>query len=131
VGDYAGNVFHLTKENQALINPHHGSYVTFLNVSPNDHYVISTSADRTAHLYKKNPTTNDDENYDNLIYHGSLTGHEKWIWDAAFSADSAYVITASTDCTARLWDVETCQSVMVYAGQHTKGITSVALNDFP
>ena len=133
VGDYAGNVFHLSKDNQDLMENQHGSYVTFLDVSPNDNYVISTSADHSCHLYKRkaNASDNDTESTKELILHGSLIGHEKWVWDAAFSADSAYVITASTDCTARLWDVETCQSVMVYSGQHTKGITSVALNDFP
>jgi target of rapamycin complex subunit LST8 len=133
VGDYGGNVFHLTKESQVILDNPHKDSVTFLNVSPNDQCIVSTSADHSINLYKRSPpNTKEETNSDKgLIFHGSLIGHEKWVWDAAFSADSAYVITASTDCTARLWDVDTCQQVMIYSGQHTKGITSVALNDFP
>lgn len=35
----------------------------------------------------------------------TLNGHQRWVWDAVFSADSAYLVTASSDQTARLWDV--------------------------
>ena len=35
-------------------------------------------------------------------------GHQRWVWDAVYSADSAYLITASSDQTARLWDVRRC-----------------------
>lgn len=31
--------------------------------------------------------------------------HQRWVWDAVFSADSYYIITASSDQTAKLWDV--------------------------
>eukprot|EP00501_MAST-03F_sp_TOSAG23-6_P001786 GSMAST32.ASY1.ANO1.1864.1 assembled CDS len=34
-----------------------------------------------------------------------LTINEKWIWDCAFSADSSYLVTASSDFSARLWEV--------------------------
>ncbi|KAK0225154.1 WD40-repeat-containing domain protein [Armillaria nabsnona] len=29
-----------------------------------------------------------------------LTGHQRWVWDCVFSADSAYLITASSDHSA-------------------------------
>lgn len=32
-------------------------------------------------------------------------GHQRWVWDAVFSADSCYLISASSDSTAKLWDV--------------------------
>lgn len=57
-------------------------------------------------------------------------GHTKWVWDCAFSADSAYVITASSDESIRLWDVNSGLSIATYAG-HSKAITCVALNDLP
>lgn len=33
--------------------------------------------------------------------------HQRWVWDAVFSADSFYIVTASSDTTAKLWDVRT------------------------
>lgn len=36
---------------------------------------------------------------------------------------------ASSDNTARLWDLEEGESVKVYSG-HAKAVTAVALNDF-
>ena len=33
--------------------------------------------------------------------------HQRWVWDAVFSADSYYIITASSDHNAKLWDVST------------------------
>ena len=37
--------------------------------------------------------------------------HQRWVWDAVFSADSYYIITASSDQSAKLWDVSTIDSV--------------------
>ena len=57
-----------------------------------------------------------------------LFGHTRWVWDAAFSADSAYIVTASSDGTSRLWDVSSGETVCIYAG-HQKAVTAVAMND--
>ena len=35
----------------------------------------------------------------------TLAQHQRWVWDACFSADSAYLVTASSDHSARLWDL--------------------------
>ena len=50
------------------------------------------------------------------------------MWDCAFSADSAYLVTGSSDKTAKLWDVKSGEVILEYKG-HTKAITAVALND--
>ena len=42
--------------------------------------------------------------------------------------DAAYLVTASTDATARLWDLGSGEAIRVYSG-HQKGLTSCALND--
>lgn len=57
-----------------------------------------------------------------------LSGHTRWVWDAAFSADSAYIVTASSDGTARLWDVSSGETVRTYTG-HQKAVTTIAMND--
>lgn len=58
----------------------------------------------------------------------TLTGHGNWVWDTAFSADSSFILTGSSDNTARLWDVTAGEMICIYAG-HVKAITAVAMND--
>ena len=58
----------------------------------------------------------------------TLKGHQRWVWDAVFSADSAYLVTASSDQTARLWDVSQGETICHYTG-HAKAVICVALHD--
>ena len=58
----------------------------------------------------------------------TLQGHQRWVWDSAFSADSSYLVTASTDCTAKLWSVSSGACVRTYSA-HSKGVTACALGD--
>ena len=51
-----------------------------------------------------------------------------WVWDCCFSADSSLLVTASSDSTARVWDVETGESMLELKG-HQRAVTSVALRD--
>lgn len=57
-----------------------------------------------------------------------LAGHTRWVWDGAFSADSAYLVTGASDGTARLWDIARAETVCIYVG-HQKAITAIAMND--
>ena len=54
------------------------------------------------------------------------------MWDAVYSGDSAYLVTASSDQTAletaRLWDVASGETIRHYTGHH-KAVTAVALHD--
>ena len=38
---------------------------------------------------------------------------QRWVWDAAFTADSRYLLTASSDSVARLWSLKTGEVVFV------------------
>jgi G protein beta subunit-like protein len=58
----------------------------------------------------------------------TLHGHTSWVWDISFSADSAYLVSASSDKTAKLWDVNTGEIILDYRA-HTKAVTAIALND--
>lgn len=58
----------------------------------------------------------------------TLVGHQRWVWDAAFSADSAYLVTASSDHVARLWELSSGETVRQYNG-HVKAVVCCALND--
>ncbi|KAK8073535.1 quinon protein alcohol dehydrogenase-like superfamily [Apiospora phragmitis] len=48
----------------------------------------------------------------------TLTGHQRWVWDCAFSADSAYLVTACSDHYARLWELHSQQVIRQYNGHH-------------
>lgn len=60
----------------------------------------------------------------------TLLGHSHWVWDAAFSADSSFLLTGSSDNTARLWDLDSGEVICIYSG-HAKAIAAVAINDSP
>lgn len=59
----------------------------------------------------------------------TLDAHQRWVWDCAFSADSAYLVTSCSDHYARLWELGTRQVIRQYNGHH-RGTVCVALNDF-
>ena len=58
----------------------------------------------------------------------TLTQHEKWVWDCAFSADPNFLVTGSSDKHVLLWDLSRGEVVRSYTG-HTKAVTAIAIND--
>jgi target of rapamycin complex subunit LST8 len=58
-----------------------------------------------------------------------LESHQRWVWDCAFSADSAYLVTVCSDHYARLWEVASATIIRQYNGHH-RGAVCVALNDY-
>ncbi|EGD94037.1 WD repeat containing protein pop3 [Trichophyton tonsurans CBS 112818] len=64
-----------------------------------------------------------------LFLETTLASHQRWVWDCAFSADSAYLVTVSSDHCARLWELSSGQIIRQYQGHH-RGAVCVALNDY-
>lgn len=60
-----------------------------------------------------------------------LTRHQRWVWDCVFTADSMYLISASSDSSAKLWDLSNGEVIRNYGGQggHSLSVSCVALND--
>lgn len=58
----------------------------------------------------------------------SLAHHQRWVWDAVFSDDSSYMVSASSDQSAKLWDLRSGDVIRNYLG-HNLAVTCVALND--
>lgn len=93
--------------------------------------LATCSADTTVTIWSISP------NYE-FKQERVLIGHQRWVWDCAFSADSAYLVTgeltlrlkrmswkgymrvfsASSDHTARLWEMSTGDTVRQYNGHH-------------
>jgi G protein beta subunit-like protein len=95
-----------------------GSMIVAGNSSDCKH-VATCSADHTTRIW----STEDGFNLET-----TLKGHQRWVWDCAFSADSAYLVTACSDHYVRLWDLSSNETVRQYNG-HNKGVICVALND--
>ena len=112
----------------------HDTYILKCLLSPNVKLLATASADHTVKIW----------NTTNFTLEKTLTGHQRWVWDCSFSADSAYLVTgadpdcslmlmlthdaASSDHSARLWDLSTGETMRQYTG-HSKSIVCIALND--
>jgi WD40 repeat protein len=50
-------------------------------------YLATTSSDKTTKIWNVE---------DNFSLDKTLVGHQRWVWDCAFSADSAYLVTGKS-----------------------------------
>jgi target of rapamycin complex subunit LST8 len=110
----------------------HNKYLTRCLLSSDVKHLATCSADTTAKIWS---TENDLFRLET-----TLEGHQRWVWDCAFSADSAYLVTgqlnpfimlnmaASSDHIARLWELSSGKTIRQYSGHH-KGAVALALND--
>lgn len=110
----------------------HNRYLIKVLLSPDTKNLATCSADTTIKIWsantsngKHNGVTQSDEAYK---LEKVLMGHQRWVWDMAYSADSAYLVSASSDHTARLWELASGSTVRQYSAHH-KACVAVALND--
>lgn len=143
----------------------HSRYGIKCLFSPNGKYLVTTSADHTAKVWK----TCDIMNYTNYTCDEQQQGFQlplpsqerpqeqhqiqeqrpkdnsaslpspspckvltsetqRWVWDVAFSGDSKFLVTASSDSVVRLWHVESAEIRREYTG-HQKAVTALAFSD--
>ncbi|EME44734.1 hypothetical protein DOTSEDRAFT_72254 [Dothistroma septosporum NZE10] len=123
----------------------HGTYITRVLLSPDVRKLATCSADHTARIWTvdtENVTMPSDDKDDedksrespgteegSFALENELDGHQRWVWDCAFSADSAYLVTACSDHYARLWELASKNIIRQYNGHH-RGAVCVALNDY-
>ncbi|KXS11860.1 WD40 repeat-like protein [Gonapodya prolifera JEL478] len=133
---------------EAMVNPlqkvqAHSKYITKAVMSPDTNVLATCSADHTVKTWRlvsdpshpaasTHPTLTslpeDTDEEVGFLLDRTLQGHQRWVWDAAFSADSAYLVTGSSDHTARLWDLASGETIRHYNG-HQKAVVCVALHD--
>jgi G protein beta subunit-like protein len=113
----------------------HNTYITRVLLSPDVRHLATCSADRTARIWAVDPNVAngalpEDPESESAAFPIEMTlhGHQRWVWDCAFSADSAYLVTACSDHYARLWELSSQGIIRQYNGHH-RGCVCVALND--
>ncbi|RKF83777.1 Target of rapamycin complex subunit wat1 [Golovinomyces cichoracearum] len=117
----------------------HSNYITRVLLSPDVKHLATCSADHTAKIWEVKSLEGGNLNHGDSGFNknnprpfkleSTLTGHQRWVWDCAFSADSAYLVTACSDHYARLWELSSEQIIRQYNGHH-RGLVCVALNDY-
>lgn len=104
----------------------HEDRVRHATFSKDGTHVLTSSNDRTARIWKLNETVQADgtRTVDAEVTQ-IFRGHEWAVLSSEFSDDGKFVITASEDNTARIWDAATGKELSVLAG-HTARVTSVS-----
>lgn len=121
----------------------HKRYALKCKFSPDSTLLVTTSADATGKIWRTADlqllmSQKETANQEILIHNWKATEvtpmvelkdvNQRWVWDVAFSADSQYAITASSDNLARLWSVTTGEMKREYSG-HQKALTALAFRD--
>ena len=99
----------------------HDNYLLKCIISPDMNSIVTTSADHSIRQWKVAAPSLGEQLR-------CLTHHQRWVWDAVFSADSSYLVSASSDQTAKLWDLRSGEVIRNYMG-HSLAVTCVDLND--
>jgi WD40 repeat protein len=88
--------------------------------------ILTSSNDRTARIWtlKETAQANGSTTIEAAVTQ-MFNGHEWAVVSAEFSDDGKFIITASEDNTARIWDAANGKELSVLAG-HTARVTSVA-----
>jgi G protein beta subunit-like protein len=118
----------------------HSRYVLKCCISPNGAMLCTTSADCTVNLWRmpeslpklaeqcNSGAAPPEARSDKWELVRSITSHQRWVWDCAFSRCSLYVVTASSDHTGRLWHIESGKLEANFSG-HQKPVTCIVLDD--
>lgn len=134
---YVWHLVQLREKTQLVPITHfkaHAEYITRVLLSPDVKHLATCSSDHTAKIWevkdlKIPPPGQAATESKPFNLESTLGGHQRWVWDCAFSADSAYLVTACSDHYARLWELHSQQIIRQYNGHH-RGLVCVALNDY-
>ncbi len=104
----------------------HEDRVRHATFSKDGQRILTSSNDRTARIWTLKETAQPDGSTKiEAAVTQIFNGHEWAVLSAEFSDDGKFIITASEDNTARIWDAASGKELSVLAG-HTARVTSVA-----
>ncbi|CAD5210292.1 unnamed protein product [Bursaphelenchus xylophilus] len=97
----------------------HETFTLKCHFTPDGLSVATTAADYTAKIWSAT---------DFKLRREFRMPTDKWVWECAFTNDSKYMFTASSDGFMRMWDVEGGKEMGTYQG-HTMAVTAMAFKD--
>jgi tRNA A-37 threonylcarbamoyl transferase component Bud32/energy-coupling factor transporter ATP-binding protein EcfA2 len=112
--DGRARLVRLSREEDPVVFDGHNGWIASAALSPDEQWVVTTSFDGTASLWREGGKFEKD-----------LKGHTGPVRAAAWSPDSARLVTASDDRTARVWRLGSAGEAVTLSG-HANGLTSVA-----
>ena len=115
-GGFGNTSIQLGRETSFQAHKRYGLKCLF---SPDSTLLATSSADGTAKIWRTADYNLESECKD---------VKPKWIWDMAFTSDSEYLFTASSETAARLWTVKTGEIKRKYEG-HQKPVICLAFSD--
>lgn len=107
-------------------------------------YTIAEESETVQNTPQTSPTKRSEHSHEELHHSTSFTEnssctwelkstlsrHQRWVWDCVYTADSKYLLSVSSDQTAKLWDVHSGEVVKNYSSQNNNlALTCIALND--
>ena len=129
--DYNNN-----NEGQNLSKPKvfeaHKNYITKCLLSPENNMLATCSADSEIRLWERKNLVDEDGNIQNdgmvdFELKSRFIGHKKWVWDCAFTLDSNYLLSCSSDKTIKIWSIATGKIYSTF--NNPKGVNNIALSD--
>ncbi|CAD8180659.1 unnamed protein product [Paramecium octaurelia] len=125
---YMMNNMDLTEQSLLYKFEAHQDYILKASISADLRYLATCSADKTVKLWTLNEKNLGNDKYPKWELFSTLYGHGKWVWDCAFSCDSEYIITASSDLTTKIWQTDSAAVLRTLKG-HKQAVTSLSIND--
>ncbi|TFK77449.1 WD40 repeat-like protein [Pluteus cervinus] len=104
----------------------HEKDINSLDVSPNNHLLVSGSQDRTAKIFEIEyiPNGSSRPARGELKLLGTCKGHKRGVWSVKFSRSEKVLASGSGDKTVKLWSLEDFSCLKTFEG-HTNSVLRV------
>ncbi|WVR05663.1 hypothetical protein IAU60_002685 [Kwoniella sp. DSM 27419] len=102
----------------------HEKDINSLDLSPNDKFLASGSADKLVKIFHVDFDGSADTAAGSFNFAGTCKGHRRGVWSVRFSKTDKVVASAAADKTVRLWSLDNFNCLKTFEG-HTNSVLRV------